>query len=254
MSVKLTLGVSLKMYFGWQQTRTWCRDVARLVREHPLTRQPGPVALFTFPSAPALESAVGAFAGSTMGVGAQNVCAQPPGAWTGETSAAMLAEMGCGYVEIGHAERRRYFGETDELIVSKVRLALQHHLTPVVCLGEPERVSAAVATRIAICQARALLDNLHDTPGDIIFAWEPQWAIGAPQPAPHDYVRQVCAGLREYLGTCPSGNHRVIYGGSAGPGLLSQLWPDVDGLFLGRFAHDPGALREILDEARGLLP
>lgn len=253
MPVKMTLATSLKMYFGWQQTDVWCREVARIVREHPLSRCGGELALFTFPSTPAIETALKAFAGSAMGVGAQNLSAEPPGAWTGETSAAMLAEMGCGYAEIGHAERRRHFGETDELIARKVQMALQHRLTPVVCIGEPLRVSAREVTRIAITQAQTLLDNLDDTQGEVIFAWEPQWAIGAPQPAPHDDVRQVCAGLREYLGAHSSIAHRVIYGGSAGPGLLGRLWPDVDGLFLGRFAHQPAALREILDEAAELL-
>ncbi len=253
MSVRMTLGISLKMYFGWQQTAAWCREVADILHPHPLTHKPDELALFTFPSSPAIDTALRAFAGSVMEVGAQNISPEPPGAWTGETSAAMLAEMGCGYAEIGHAERRRHFGETDDLIARKVRIALKHRLTPVVCIGEPHQVSAAEATRLAIGQASTVLDNSQEIAGDVIFAWEPQWAIGAPQPAPDDYVRQVCAGLREYLSVRTMGKHRVIYGGSAGPGLLTRLWPDVDGLFLGRFAHQPAALQAVLDEAHELL-
>jgi triosephosphate isomerase len=253
MSLKPVIGASMKMYFGYQQTLEWCRAVSGIIASHPLTQREGQATLFTFPSAPAIEGALQAFRGTTMGVGAQNVSSEPPGAWTGEVSAAMLQEMGCRYVEIGHAERRRHFFETDELIQRKVNIALQHGLTPVVCIGEPEQLSPANATRVAIEQARQVLGEPGTTPqGAVIFAWEPQWAIGAPQPAGDDYIREVCSGLRAWLQDNTPDPHRVIYGGSAGPGLLSQLWPDVDGLFLGRFAHQPEAYRAILDEAAAL--
>ncbi|WP_312924365.1 triose-phosphate isomerase family protein [Atlantibacter hermannii] len=254
MSVKLTLGVSLKMYFGFQQTLDWSRQVADIVRHHPLLRQHPDTTLFTFPSAPAIDATLRAFDGTVMQVGAQNIAPAGPGAWTGETSAAMIAEMGGKFVEIGHAERRRHFHEDDEVICRKVQLALEEGLTPVICIGEPEQMTIQSATAFAIREADNIVNFLHQhaLTGDLIFAWEPQWAIGAPQPASADYIQAVCAGLRAHLAS-PAGDHRVIYGGSAGPGLLTQLWPHVDGLFLGRFAHQPAAMQAILDEAHTLL-
>ncbi|WP_337231735.1 triose-phosphate isomerase family protein [Citrobacter portucalensis] len=254
MSVKLTLGVSLKMYFGYEQTLDWSRQVADIVRQHPLLKAYAQTTLFTFPSAPVIDATLRAFDGTAMQVGAQNIAPTAPGAWTGETSAAMVAEMGAKFVEIGHAERRRHFHEDNAVICRKVQLALENGLTPVICIGEPQQLPIAGATAFAIQEASVIIHFLqqHALTGDLIFAWEPQWAIGAPQPASAEYIRSVCAGLRAHLSSV-AGNHRVIYGGSAGPGLLSALWPNVDGLFLGRFAHQPAAIQAILDEAYSLL-
>lgn len=253
MPVNLTLGVSLKMYFGYQQTREWCQQVAEITRNHPLLKH-NDVTLFTFPSQPAIETALTAFAAAPMSVGAQNMSSEPQGAWTGETSARMLQEMGCRFVELGHAERRTHFHEDDAQICQKVCLALQHQLTPVVCIGETTRMAAGQARVFAIEQANTIINALKNKrlQGEIIFAWEPQWAIGASQPASAEYIRTVCSGLRHHLAAAWPRQARVIYGGSAGPGLLTQLWPDVDGLFLGRFAHSPDAFKSILDEAFAL--
>jgi len=254
MPVKLTLGVSLKMYFGYQQTLDWSDDVARLIKHHPLFSLTPDATLFTFPSAPALEGTLRAFAGTVMQVGAQNIAPAQSGPWTGETSAAMVSEMGGKYVEIGHAERRRHFHEDEPLILRKVQLALENGLTPVICIGEPEKMTEAQASSFAIDEATRVIDFLshHALSGDLIFAWEPQWAIGAAEPASTEYIKTVCQSLKDYLAQ-QSGDHRVIYGGSAGPGLLHKLWPHVDGLFLGRFAHQPQAFLNILDEALHLL-
>ncbi len=87
----------------------------------------------------------------------------------------------------------------------------------------------------------------------MVVAYEPVWAIGAPEPAPTDHIRVVTRALRAALDADPArGGSRVIYGGSAGPGLLTRLDGDVDGVFLGRFAHDPAALAAVVDEAAAL--
>ncbi|WP_157037490.1 triose-phosphate isomerase family protein [Erwinia piriflorinigrans] len=247
MKKTVILGVSHKMYFGWQQTLDWCSEVASAL---PPGSESTGLELFTLPMTPALSIAIKTFAGTPMGVGAQNMSEEPPGAWTGETSASFLEEMGCRYIELGHAERRRHFGETVETIVRKLKLALIHHLTPVICIGELEQVSAQRAAHIAIAQSQELLNTLgKPLESPIILAWEPQWAIGASAPASDGYIREVCSTLRRHLQQQYDMQVRVIYGGSAGPGLLSRLWPDVDGLFLGRFAHQPSAFSAILDEA-----
>lgn len=246
------LGVSLKMYFGYQQTLDWSRAVAEVAREHPaITR--GDVGLFILPAFPALTAVKAIFDGTPVRVGAQDICQAENGAWTGEVSGSMLAEIGCSMAEIGHAERRRYFSEDDAMIAAKVATSLRHQLTPVLCLGEPDQVTPEQA--IAICQQQmnAYLQSAVEQgqQGEVILAYEPQWAIGAPQPAPDTYIRNVCAGLKQL--SAPGMTLRVIYGGSAGPGLLKRLGGDTEGLFLGRFAHDPVALHQIVEEAAALV-
>ncbi|POT55695.1 triose-phosphate isomerase [Citrobacter amalonaticus] len=249
----LILGVSHKTYFGYAQTQEWCQQVAEIVRQQPETLS-AQLQLFTFPAMPAVAAALECFNGTTMATGGQNICAAPPGAWTGETSATMLQEMGCRYVELGHAERRRYFGETTEILNQKIDMALTSHLTPVICIGEEQRLSATDAAAYAIGQVQELLAHrTQDVLPPMIFAWEPQWAIGAAEPASDDYIRHVCKTLRQHLQQHYGQQLQVIYGGSAGPGLLTRLWPDVDGIFLGRFAHHPQAFASILAEAQNLI-
>lgn len=247
------LGVSLKMYFGYQQTLAWCCEVAELARRHPAIQQ-GEVGLFILPAYPAIPAVADIFADTPVRFGGQDVCQAENGAWTGEVSASMLQELGCSLAEIGHAERRRHFHEDKTQIAAKVAMSLRHGLTPVLCIGEEQEGDPTQA--IVLCQqqlAEALANAAQQgLRGSVFFAYEPQWAIGAPQPAPDSYIRAVCAGLRE-LPTPDGINLQVIYGGSAGPGLIQRLAGDVDGLFLGRFAHDPNALAQIVDEASALV-
>ncbi|MBS0847151.1 triose-phosphate isomerase family protein [Citrobacter sp. JGM124] len=253
MTLNPIIGISHKTYFGYHQTQQWCLQVADLLRHLP-AEQVSRLQLFTFPAMPALDVTLQSFAGTSMATGAQNICAAPPGAWTGESSAAMVQEMGCRYVELGHAERRRYFGETTEIINQKIDMAYASHLTPVICIGEDQKMAAEEAVRYAIGQVQALLAHRGNKAlPATLFAWEPQWAIGASEPAGDDYIRQVCRELRRHLQQHYGPQFQVIYGGSAGPGLLSRLWPDVDGIFLGRFAHQPEAFASILAEAQKIV-
>ena len=115
-------------------------------------------------------------------------------------------------------------------------------------IGEKSRTSPADAAAECIRQLRSAIEGSAE--GRLIVAYEPVWAIGAAQPADAAHIRDVCAIIRGAVTGLP--NHKnsvVIYGGSAGPGLLSELGVQVDGLFLGRFAHDPAALRSVIDEA-----
>lgn len=249
---RITLGVSLKMYFSYQQTLAWSQEVAAIARSHPAIES-GEVGLFILPAFPALPPVLEAFAGTKVGVGAQDLSWEDSGAWTGEVSGAMLAEMGCGYAEIGHAERRRHFAEDDVQIAGKLAASLRNGLTPVLCLGEPGQGPAEAAVALCRQQLDASLQSAREQQlsGHIILAYEPQWAIGAATSAPDDFIAEVCHGLRQFSGL---GNFTfsVIYGGSAGPGLLSRLGNRVGGLFLGRFAHQSSALKTIIDEAAAL--
>jgi triosephosphate isomerase len=240
----LTIGISLKMYFGQRQTTDWCHAVAELAARHPAVTG-GAVELFVLPAAPLIAPVLRMFAGTRVGVGAQNLHSEDRGAFTGETSGALLREMGCRYAEVGHAERRRLFGEDNAAVAAKVPACWRNGLTPVLCVGEPSQSSPPEATRACVAEAREILGP---APRRVILAYEPHWAIGRAEPAPVEHIREVCEGLRRWLATHDAGS-RVIYGGSAGPGLLTSVRDSVDGLFLGRFAHDPAALKAILDEA-----
>ncbi|GAA1974795.1 triose-phosphate isomerase family protein [Microbacterium pumilum] len=244
MAARATVGVSLKMYFGHREAREWFARVAELAARHPAVVN-GSVELFVIPTYLQIGAALEAFQGTRTIVGAQDAAAEDSGAFTGEVSPAELAEVGVGVVEIGHAERRRLFGETDEVVRAKTAAALRNGLRPVLCIGEVDQVDAAEAATRTVAQLRDALDGAPA--GPLIVAYEPVWAIGAPQPAPVPHIRTVTLALREAAAERPGTS--VIYGGSAGPGLLSELGDAVDGLFLGRFAHDVDNLVLVLDEA-----
>ncbi|MGW8483223.1 triose-phosphate isomerase family protein [Microbacterium sp. NPDC055903] len=239
----MLIGTSLKMYFSHARTVAWVTEVAAILAEHPAD-----VTAFVIPQYPSIPACVEH--ARDLLVGAQDVATDDEGAFTGEVSAAVLAELGCRYVEVGHAERRRLFGDTDEVVAAKTYAALRNGLVPIVCIGEPDRVDADAAADACIAQLRSALSSADaaGVGGEIVVAYEPLWAIGAPEPAAPEHIRGVCRRLKEFL-SGREGRASVIYGGSAGPGLLTLIADDVDGLFLGRFAHDPAAVRDILDEA-----
>lgn len=238
-----TIGVSLKLYFGHAQTLEYCVGLVHLDHDG--------VELFVIPSFTEIAGALDVLAGSGVGVGAQDAHWEDRGAFTGEVSPAVLAELGVRYVEVGHAERRGQFGDTDEIIARKVAAVQRHGMIPILCVGE-----GAGREEYAIGDSMAQLTSAaRGAPGgEIIVAYEPVWAIGADVPASDDHIERVCAGLRQALAKHPSLTGRVIYGGSAGPGLLTRLGGAVDGLFLGRRAHDLAALAAVLDEARACNP
>ncbi len=254
--MSVSIGISLKLYFGYAETLRWCHQVAEIAADHRSVNS-GAVELFVLPSFPAIPAAAGIFAGTPIGVGAQDLWSVDQGAFTGEVSGSTLAEIGCRYVEVGHAERRTIFGESPALVADKTAAALRNGLVPVLCLGEAERApieAAAVACEDELTSALTVA-KASGLGGKIVVAYEPHWAIGAAEPAADDHILGVCAALRSALAEISDHpGSQVIYGGSAGPGLLSRLAGGVDGLFLGRFAHDPAALAAILDEAQSLTP
>ena len=133
----ITLGVSLKAYLGYQQTVSWAAGVAEVIAGH----RPD-LELFVLPSYPALAEVSRILAGTGVGLGAQNLAADDSGAQTGEVTGAMLVELGCRYVTVGHAERRSRFGESDDVVAAKIAAAFRHGLTPVLCVGETDHRTA----------------------------------------------------------------------------------------------------------------
>ncbi|HSU70599.1 MAG TPA: triose-phosphate isomerase family protein [Micrococcaceae bacterium] len=250
---KITIGVSLKMYFGHAQTLEWMRSIADIARGHPAVRN-GSLRLFALPAFPALPESRQLLAGSGVSLGAQDLFWEDSGAFTGEVGGPVLAELGCRYVEVGHAERRRIFSEDEAVVAAKTAAVLRNGLTPVLCVGERSRSTAAEAVAACREETRSALAQAAGDDGPVVIAYEPQWAIGASEPAEPEYIRAVCRGLKNAMAATEGRtDSAVIYGGSAGPGLLPQLGADTDGLFLGRFAHDPAAFASVLDEAAAVL-
>jgi triosephosphate isomerase len=247
---RFLIGSSLKMYFGHKRTLEWVRSVADICAEHPATTS-GLVQFFVIPTFPSIPAVVELARPAGVTVGAQDMHWEDSGPFTGEVSGTELAELGCTLVEIGHAERRAMFGETDEIVARKTLAALRNGLAPMPCVGEREPGTPGEAGEFCIRQLESALAPARaaGAGGPLVVAYEPIWAIGAPEPAPAAYVTGVCRALREHLAGDPLfPDAKVIYGGSAGPGLLPRIAGDVDGMFLGRFAHDPSAVRQILDE------
>ncbi len=230
------VGVSLKAYFGHAETLAWAEAVAALASKPAIAE--GSVELFVIPSFPELAEVRSILDGTPIRLGAQDVFWEDRGAYTGEVTADQLAELGVSLVEIGHAERRRIFGETDEVVAAKCAAASRRGIQPLLCIGERRRGTE----REAVSESAAQLAAANAP--EALVAWEPVWAIGADRPAEPEYIRAVCDGLRAALD-----GRKLIYGGSAGPGLFAELRGAVDGLFLGRFAHDVGALSAVIDEA-----
>ena len=180
-------------------------------------------------------------------------------------SPSLLAELGVRLVEIGHAERRRHFGEDDAMVALKVKAADDAGVTPLLCVGEEaatgcgRRSGRRRRSRRHVCVRtdRGRGRWRLGARARLVIAYEPVWAIGAAEPASAGYVSAVVRSLRELLASHPLDGGRslpelpVIYGGSAKPGLLPTL-EGVSGLFLGRFAHDAANFGKVLDEALSL--
>ncbi len=239
------VAVGLKTYLGWTQTTQWLDAVAASC-----ARFGSQLDIVVLPTAPLLPHAVATGRRSGFQVGAQQISEHPPGAFTGELPAALLQELGVSYAEIGHAERRSLFGETLDVVRAKVAACQAAGLTPLLCVGEGLLGHTAVtpAAEAATQTCRQLAEALADCDraAPLLVAYEPVWAIGAQQPAPMEHVRVVAAAIREKLRPYPAA--RLIYGGTAGPGLFAGIEDFVDGLFLGRRSHDPAAFNTTLSE------
>ncbi|WP_159703147.1 triose-phosphate isomerase family protein [Arthrobacter sp. 18067] len=242
----LFIGVSTKMYMGYAQSLAWLEQLVAEVDARPALAA-GRVVPFVIPSFPVLPAAATMLEGTSLVLGAQN-CGWSDGPWTGEVSPSMLAELGVGLVEIGHSERRRYFAEDEAMIALKVGAAVDSGLTPLLCVGELEVSEPAVAADTVFRQIKAAVSGDWSVASHLVIAYEPVWAIGAPEPASAGYVSKVAAALRGTLGQHGLAGMPIIYGGSAKPGLMPQL-DGVSGLFLGRFAHDATNFGRVLDEA-----
>ncbi|ORY00654.1 Triosephosphate isomerase [Clohesyomyces aquaticus] len=241
------VGVSLKMYFDLQSTLSYVRGVYQLDGQAWNAR----VDLFVIPDFVTLMESARILESSSVMLGAQDTHWEDSGAHTGEVSPKVLQQAGANIVEIGHAERRAVFGETDDWVARKAGAVARNGMIPLVCIGEKKHsniASAAVGMAVEECrpQVTSVLSAVPDDV-EVILAYEPVWAIGAAEPANPDHVVNVTKELRKMAGS-RKGVTRIVYGGSAGPGTFAKIAEGVDGLFLGRFAHDINNLKQVIEE------
>jgi triosephosphate isomerase len=192
--------------------------------------------------------------GTRLQVAGQNMHAKASGAFTGEISAPMLKEAGCGWVILGHSERRQLFGETDAGVAEKTRAALDAGLVPIVCIGETLAEREAKTTLDVVKrQLEAFLPVLATAKSSVAIAYEPVWAIGTGRNASPDDAEEVHASIRSWLGGLGE-RTRILYGGSVKPDNARALlgMPNVDGLLIGGASLDAASFGAIARTAEAL--
>ncbi|KAL8739811.1 MAG: hypothetical protein Q9190_007421 [Brigantiaea leucoxantha] len=277
---KTLIGVSTKMYFDFPATTSYLNSLLSLP---PLPTSTLLFLIPSFPTLPAVSQTLYSSPPSTSSrsptratsiprtsilLGAQDCSPHDFGPHTGETSPLLLSQLGISIVEIGHAERRAPpHNESDALVAEKCVAVVRNRMVPLICIGEtlPPKsgiMSESVGSAVRECskQVAAVLDGLVEAgmgnEVGVVFAYEPVWAIGGDKAAEGDFVRAVVGGLREGVkGRGWRGKVRWLYGGSAGPGTWREMGGGeekggVDGLFLGRFAHDVANLTRVVEEVR----
>jgi triosephosphate isomerase len=202
----------------------------------------------------ALAAMARALEGARVLLCSQNCHAEPSGAFTGEISLPMLADVGCSHVIVGHSERRQYFGEDDAVVNRKAKAVLHSGLTPIICVGERlEEREAGQTFTVVRRQLEGALNGIgSDSARKVVLAYEPVWAIGTGKTATDDQAQEVHAHLRGLLGDLydaeVSQAIRIQYGGSVKPnnatGLMAQL--DIDGALVGGASLKPDSFVGIL--------
>jgi triosephosphate isomerase (TIM) len=209
----------------------------------------------------ALDAARAAITGTRIMLGAQNVHGEDKGPFTGEVSAAMLVEVGCTHVIVGHSERRQYYGETDAGVNARLRGALRAGLIPIVCVGETLAEREAGTTLAVIeRQIRGGCAGVEPSDGHhCVLAYEPVWAIGTGHTATPAHAQEVHVAIRgllaQLVGQPVADSIRILYGGSVKPDNIDALMaqPDIDGALVGGASLDAGGFERIVkfEEFRG---
>lgn len=198
------------------------------------------VAVAVFPPYVYLADAVRVLEEADIDVGAQDVCAEPVGAFTGQVAASMLKDVGCRYVIVGHSERRRLYHEDDTLVARKYAAVLNVGLTPVLCLGESLEEREAERTESVVARQLDAVTAMNGVPSlaHAVIAYEPVWAIGTGRTASPEQAQAVHAYVRHRIHSQDakiSGQVRILYGGSVKASNAAELFsmPDVDGGLVG---------------------
>ena len=243
---------------NWKMFKTVHETVAFVKEFRTMVKDVHDVEIVVAPPFTALHSAAEAAHGSVIGIAGQNMYWEREGAFTGEVSGGMLKEAGAEYVVIGHSERRRLFGETDQTVNRKLMAAIGAQLTPIVCIGETlEERDANETLNVLDRQIKQGLDGLTgEQIAASVIAYEPVWAIGTGRNATpvqagdaHAHIR---SRLRQWFGGPAADQCHVIYGGSVKPDNIRDLsaLPDVDGALVGGASLDVRSFFDIVTRAR----
>jgi triosephosphate isomerase len=203
----------------------------------------------------ALEAVRRRIADGRLRLGAQNVHWQTEGAFTGEISAVMLSDLDCGYVIVGHSERRTHFGETDRMINRKVRAVVSAGMRPILCVGETQEQRDDGSTQEVVReQVSRGVDGVEEALADAVIAYEPVWAIGTGRTATAEQAQEVHAFIREQLRAIAgevAEATRIQYGGSVKPENAREIFsrPDVDGGLIGGASLDAASFVTIVQAA-----
>lgn len=237
-----------KMNLGREESLSLARGVAEI-------EAPAGIELAIYPATVWVDAVAQAVGSSSLRVGAQNCSTETSGAFTGEVSATMLAEI-CGDVLAGHSERRHVFGESDETVGRKVRAILDAGLRAVLCVGETiEERERGDADSIVERQLQTGLANVSTNEIDnVVIAYEPVWAIGTGVAATPEDAQAMCAFVRSVLGRLhgEAGTMRpILYGGSVSPSNAVSLFQkaDIDGGLVGGASLDVQSFRAIVEAA-----
>lgn len=205
------------------------------------------------PPSTALYAMAQALSGSPIELGAQTVSSEAGGAHTGEVSARLAMDAGARWALLGHWELRRHLGETDETVNHKVHRALEVGLRPILLVGESTGIAADQTGPALDGQLARVLDGCTAKQvANMALIYEPEWTIGAAEPAPPEHVNAGCRTIRRWLssqfGQETTQSVRILYGGSVSPAYAQNLLslPDVDGLGAGRKGRDANAFAEIV--------
>lgn len=243
---------------NWKMYKTVHEAVVFVKEFRSMVKDVIDVEIVVAPPFTAVHAVAEAARNSPVGVAGQDLYFEKEGAFTGEVSAGMLREAGAEYAIIGHSERRRLFGETDELVNRKLGAALAAKLTPIVCIGETlEERESNQTFAVLDRQIRDGLDALSgEQVGSLVLAYEPVWAIGTGRNATpaqageaHAHIR---SRLRQWFGGDAADHCHVIYGGSVKPDNIHDLvtQPDVDGALVGGASLDVRAFFDIVARSR----
>jgi len=242
------IAANWKMYKTPEQTREFFRDFLPLVSGH--SRDEIVVCTPDVDLAAALEAAKG----SNVAIGGQNVHWKPEGAFTGETSAAMLLALGVTHAIVGHSERRQYFCETDDTVNLRLKAALEAGLTPICCVGEvlEEREAGLTDDVLRRQCVRAFHAVSAKKAARLVVAYEPVWAIGTGKTATPELAAEAHAVIRrevtELFGEDFAAKLRILYGGSVKPENASSLMAqeEIDGALVGGASLDAKSFAAIV--------
>jgi len=240
---------------NWKMYKT-IGDALALVSTLRRDALPVGVEVAVCPPFTALAEVSRALAGSSIRLGAQDMHWEAQGAFTGEISPLMLADLGCHYVIIGHSERRQHFGETDEMVARKVQAALAHGLVPIMCIGERlEERDAGQTDRVVARQTEVGSAGLESGNAErLVIAYEPVWAIGTGRSASGAEANRVSALIRRVLAErfeAAAARIRILYGGSVTPDNAAEFTrqDEVDGALVGGASLDPQKFLSIVQAA-----